>query len=150
MKNLFRIQNLGILLIGATLITSCNLFKKKPEKSASTGWTYNDPNGSGFRVSKEKEQKTGPGLVFVEGGTFTMGAVEEDVMRNVVIEHKGYRVDVGSGFNLEQRRLYKENPELILGKQITVQYFEMSTNMKGTESLRFPTFKAIYDGIRDI
>jgi len=82
MKNLFRIKNLGILLIGATLITSCNLFKKKPAKSTSTGWTYNDPNGSGFRVSKEKEQKTGPGLVFVEGGTFTMGAVEEDVMRD--------------------------------------------------------------------
>lgn len=82
MKNLFRIKNLGILLIGATLITSCNLFKKKPAKSSSTGWTYNDPNGSGFRVSKEKEQKTGPGLVFVEGGTFTMGAVEEDVMRD--------------------------------------------------------------------
>ena len=66
MKSLFLVKNLVILLIGATLITSCNLFKKKPEKSSSTGWTYNDPNGSGFRVSKEKEQKTGPGLVFLK------------------------------------------------------------------------------------
>ena len=85
MKNLFHVKNLGILLVGATLITSCNLFKKKPEKSSNTGWTYNDPSGSGFRVSKEKEQKTGPGLVFVEGGTFTMGAVEEDVMVTGII-----------------------------------------------------------------
>ncbi len=34
----------------------------------------------GYQVSKEKEQRTGPGLVFVQGGTFTMGATEEDVM----------------------------------------------------------------------
>ena len=34
----------------------------------------------GYQVSMEKEQKTGPGLVFVQGGTFTMGATEEDVM----------------------------------------------------------------------
>jgi DNA ligase-1 len=89
--------------------------------------------------------QNGPFRVIVDGKE-----VEEDVMRNIVIEHKGYRVDVGSGFSLEQRRLYKENPDAILGKQVTIQYFEMSTNMKGTESLRFPTFKAIYDGIRDI
>jgi len=34
----------------------------------------------GFQVSREKEEKTGPGLVFVQGGTFTMGATQEDVM----------------------------------------------------------------------
>ena len=33
-----------------------------------------------------------------------------------------------SGFSLEQRRLYKENPDLILGKQVTIQYFEESQN----------------------
>src|SRR5207344_418786 len=45
-----------------------------------TGWNYNDKNQGGYQVSKEKEQRTGPGLVFVQGGTFTMGATEEDVM----------------------------------------------------------------------
>ena len=34
----------------------------------------------GYQVAREKEQRTGPGLVFVQGGTFTMGATEEDVM----------------------------------------------------------------------
>lgn len=90
------------------------------------------------------EVENGPFRVIVDGKE-----VEEDVMRHVVIEHKGYRVDVGSGFSLEQRRLYKQNPELILGKQITVQYFEESHNDKGTISLRFPTVKAIYETERN-
>lgn len=75
--------------------------------------------------------------------------VEEMMMRNVVIEHKGSRVQVGSGFNHEQKRYYFEHPEEILGKQITVQYFEQTHNQNGGISLRFPTVKAIYDGRRD-
>ena len=75
--------------------------------------------------------------------------VEEMMMRNVVIEHKGYRVQVGSGFNHEQKRYYFENPSEIIGKQITVCYFEESHNQNGGISLRFPTFKAIYENRRD-
>jgi DNA ligase-1 len=75
--------------------------------------------------------------------------VEEMMMRNVVIEHKGNRVQVGSGFSHEQKRHYYEHPEEIIGKQITVQYFETTKNDKGTESLRFPTVKAIYENGRD-
>jgi len=74
--------------------------------------------------------------------------VEEMMMRNVVIEHKGYRVQVGSGFNHEQKRYYFENPREIIGKQITVQFFEESFTDKGI-SLRFPTVKAIYENGRD-
>ena len=75
--------------------------------------------------------------------------VEELMMRNVVIEHKGYRVQVGSGFNHEQKRYYFENPNEIIGKQITVQYFEETKNQNGGISLRFPTVKAIYENGRD-
>lgn len=75
--------------------------------------------------------------------------VEEWMMRNVVIEHKGNRVQVGSGFSHEQKRYYFEHPEKILGKEIVVQYFEETQNDKGTVSLRFPTVKAVYDGRRD-
>ena len=74
--------------------------------------------------------------------------VNELMLKNVIIEHKGNRVQVGSGFNHEQRRYYFENPEEILGKQITVQYFEETTNQNGTHSLRFPVIKAVYDGVR--
>ncbi|WP_052272939.1 SUMF1/EgtB/PvdO family nonheme iron enzyme [Flavihumibacter solisilvae] len=76
-------KNLTILVSCTVLVASCKnggLFKKKPEKSDVTGWNYNDKNQGGYQVSKEKEQRTGPGLVFVQGGTFTMGASEEDVM----------------------------------------------------------------------
>jgi DNA ligase-1 len=76
--------------------------------------------------------------------------VEEMMMRNVVIEHKGNRVQVGSGFSHEQKRFYFENPNEILGKQITVQYFEETKNQNGGISLRFPTVKAIYENGRDV
>lgn len=88
--------------------------------------------------------QNGPFRVIVDGKE-----VEEDVMRNIVIEHKGYRVDVGSGFSLEQRRLYKENPNALLGKQVTIQFFEESRNQNGGISLRFPTIKAIYETKRN-
>jgi gliding motility-associated lipoprotein GldJ len=76
-------KNFVILLSSAVLITSCgkvNLFKKKPAQSDVTGWNYNDKNMGGYQVAKSKDQATGPGLVFVQGGTFTMGQTEEDVM----------------------------------------------------------------------
>ncbi|MEI2740278.1 MAG: SUMF1/EgtB/PvdO family nonheme iron enzyme [Chitinophagaceae bacterium] len=50
------------------------------DKSDVTGWNYNDKNMGGYQVSKSKEQGLGPGLVFVQGGTYTMGQTEEDVM----------------------------------------------------------------------
>ncbi len=75
----------------------------------------------------------------------------EEVMTNVIIEHKGYDVSVGSGFSVEERRLFSENPDLIIGKEITVQYFEESSNKDSELSLRFPTIKKIWlDGRRNI
>jgi gliding motility-associated lipoprotein GldJ len=48
--------------------------------STTTGWMYNNAENGGFEVSPYNEQKTGPGLVFIEGGAFQMGRVEQDVM----------------------------------------------------------------------
>tara|TARA_R110002033_G_scaffold53468_1_gene101497 strand:- start:1640 stop:2005 length:366 start_codon:yes stop_codon:yes gene_type:complete len=76
--------------------------------------------------------------------------VEEEMLKKVTIEHKGNKVDVGSGFSQEQRRFYFQNPNEIIGKQICVQYFEESQNMAGEYSLRFPVIKAIYETTRDI
>ena len=78
-----QVKNFLILLSSAVLLVSCKsggLFKKKAEKSEATGWNYNDKNMGGYQVAKTKEQGNGPGLVFVQGGTFTMGQTEEDVM----------------------------------------------------------------------
>ncbi len=82
MKKTMRVKNLIILLSCVALLSSCKgkLFGKKSAKSDVTGWNYNDKKNGGFAVAKSKDQNTGPGLVFVEGGTFTMGQTEEDVM----------------------------------------------------------------------
>ncbi len=50
------------------------------ERSAVTGWEYNNPKNGGFQVGPYAEQETGPGLVFIEGGRFTMGRTQQDVM----------------------------------------------------------------------
>ena len=71
-------------------------------------------------------------------------------LSSVVITHKGFKVNVGSGFSIKQRKLYKEHPELIIGKTITVKYFEETINQDGGISLRFPTIKHIYEDGRDV
>ena len=76
--------------------------------------------------------------------------VEEEMLKNIIIQHKGCNVQVGSGFSQEQRRLYYEHPEQIIGKTVTVQYFQESENQDGGYSLRFPVIKAIYNGDRNI
>jgi gliding motility-associated lipoprotein GldJ len=77
---LMGIRNYALLVATVGSLAACNALKKKQEKSAVTGWAYNDKKTGGFTVAKPKDIKTGPGLVFVEGGTFTMGASQEDVM----------------------------------------------------------------------
>jgi DNA ligase-1 len=69
---------------------------------------------------------------------------EEEMMSAVYIEHKGYSVKVGSGFTIEQRQHFYKNSQDIVGKEITVQYFEETKNQEGGISLRFPTFKYLY------
>ncbi|WP_281298155.1 gliding motility lipoprotein GldJ [Flavobacterium limnophilum] len=54
---------------------SCSKKSSSKNSSRATGW-----NVDGKKASKKQE--AGPGLVFVEGGTFTMGKVEDDVMHD--------------------------------------------------------------------
>ena len=71
-------------------------------------------------------------------------------MTNVIIEHKGNTVSVGSGFTLDQRNHYYNNPKDIVGKEITVQYFEESQDKTGKYSLRFPVCKTVYENGRQV
>ena len=68
--------------------------------------------------------------------------VEEEVMGN--------RVSVGSGWSLEQRRYYKEHPSELIGKTITVQYFEETKDKDGNINLRFPVCKVVYENGRNV
>ncbi len=65
------------LVAVALLIAACG-----KEKSSVTGWNYNDPKNGGFEVAPYDEQETGPGLVLIEGGTFTMGRTEQDITQD--------------------------------------------------------------------
>ncbi len=80
MKN--KLNLLPLLLFAGLIITSCG--KDNPSKtgkeSTTTGWKYNDSAYGGFEVQPAIEQPTGPGLVLIEGGTFTMGRTQDDVM----------------------------------------------------------------------
>jgi gliding motility-associated lipoprotein GldJ len=68
------------IAIGASIF-SCNKSNNK-DNSRATGWDVNSKDG-GFQYNTDyKEQETGPGLVFVEGGTFTMGRVQDDPMHD--------------------------------------------------------------------
>ena len=72
------------------------------------------------------------------------------MLSQVYIMHKGYSVAVGSGFTQEQRIKYYNNPGDIIGKTITVQYFEETKNQEGGISLRFPTVKIVHGEKRDM
>ena len=67
---------LAVLLI---VSAGCAGGKTKKGVSATTGWQYNNPDNGGFEVKEGIEQETGPNLVFIEGGSFTMGRIEQDL-----------------------------------------------------------------------
>ena len=70
------------------------------------------------------------------------------MLSQVWIEHKGHKVKVGSGWTHEQRLQYIDGS--IVGKVITVQYFEETKNDKGGISLRFPTVKIVHGEKREL
>ncbi len=78
------------VLIAAAVVTGSLSLQSCSKKSSSggkntsraTGWKINAKEG-GFQYNTDfKEQETGPGLVFVEGGTFTKGRMQDDVMHD--------------------------------------------------------------------
>ncbi|MEZ7500528.1 gliding motility lipoprotein GldJ [Flavobacterium sp. Arc3] len=74
-----KITALRLMLSITMIIGFASCSKKSSSKNASraTGW-----NVDGKKASGNTKQVAGPGLVFVEGGTFTMGKVQDDVMHD--------------------------------------------------------------------
>ncbi|MFV0573234.1 MAG: gliding motility lipoprotein GldJ [Xanthomarina gelatinilytica] len=71
-----------LLLVTISLTTIGCKRSSNSNTSRATGWDINSRDG-GFQYNTQfKEQETAPGLVFVEGGTFTMGRVQDDVMHD--------------------------------------------------------------------
>jgi gliding motility-associated lipoprotein GldJ len=73
---------LFIAIAAMTFFISCNKSRDYKNSSRATGWKMNSKEGGFQYNAKAKEQETGPGLVFIEGGTFTMGKVQDDPMHD--------------------------------------------------------------------
>ena len=73
-----------LAIAGMFIFASCSQQQsstRSGSSSTTTGWKYNTSKNGGFQVDRGSgEQILGPGLVFVEGGSFSMGRVEQDVM----------------------------------------------------------------------
>jgi sulfatase modifying factor 1 len=121
-----KVNILSILIAVALLAASCGGkdITQTGRESTTTGWEYNDPDWGGFEVAQNYEQETGPGLVFIEGGSFTMGRVEQDVLydwnnvpRRVTLT--SFYMDETEVRNIDYReylywirRVYSEMPEV--------------------------------------
>lgn len=70
----FRLMLSVMLIVG---FASCSKKSNSKGSSRATGW-----NVDSKKAGSNKKQEAGPGLVFVEGGTFTMGKVQDDVMHD--------------------------------------------------------------------
>ncbi|MBU3823070.1 gliding motility lipoprotein GldJ [Flavobacteriaceae bacterium XHP0103] len=81
MKKVLTLKVLLILTLSVSLV-GCKKSSSSKNSSRATGWQINSKEG-GFQYNTDfKEQETSPGLVFVEGGTFTKGRVQDDVMHD--------------------------------------------------------------------
>ena len=123
---MYKYKAIPVVLISVLLLSSCSLFKGKKSGNVSptTGWRYNDPDMGGFEVAMGIEQRTGPGLVLIEGGVFRMGRVQQDVMfdwnnppRTVTVS--SFYMDETEVRNVDYReylfwlrRVYKSYPEV--------------------------------------
>jgi DNA ligase-1 len=160
---LYKVSTNSILnIVGQTPICSAAQFEELKQKAADRGW-----EGLMLRFDGPYEGKRSKSLLKVKSfhdaeyivEDVEMGfiryikdgsEVEEQMLSGVKITHKGNMVSVGSGFSIAERQKFYANPELIMGRQITVKYFEETTNDRGTISLRFPTIKKIWEGERDV
>ena len=111
----------GIILSGCTSDAT-----KSGNISSATGWDYNKGKDQlgGFEVVESADQETGPGLTLIEGGTFTMGKVQDDVMydwNNVPkrVTVSSFYMDIAEVSNVNYReylfwlgRVFTSNPTI--------------------------------------
>ena len=76
--NFSNFKQLFLIILGGLFVASCG----GGNTSRGTGWDINSKKG-GFQYNTEfNDQETGPGLVFIEGGTYTKGQVKDDVLHD--------------------------------------------------------------------
>lgn len=153
--------NKNVILLEQELVTSQEVIDRWTGIAQNCGW-------EGCMLRKDAPYKRGRSkdlikikkfqdaeyeVIGVETGKATYnegGHKEFDVASALYIKHKDNIVKVGSGLSKEQRLRWFDHPEEIIGKTITVQYFEETQDSKtGEYSLRFPVLKHVYNGDRE-
>ena len=142
-------------------ITSQEIFDKWQEKAKDGNWEglmiRKDVPYEGKRTGNLLKIKAMQDAEYVVEGVINGkatynegGAKEYDIISALMIRHKGNLVKVGSGLSKEQRIGWYSRPDEIIGKVITVQYFEETKDSKtGEYSLRFPVLKYVYEDGRN-
>lgn len=130
MRNTATLRVMLVLALSLSMF-SCNRSSSSKNSSRATGWKINAKEG-GFQYNTSfKEQATAPGLVFIEGGTFTMGKVQDDVMH-----------DWNNAPNQQHvQSFYMDETEVT-----NMMYLEYLDWIKRVYPPTDPQFKAIYDG----
>ena len=67
----------------------------------------------------------------------------QGMLGGVYCRYKDNKLGVGSGFTDEQRQLFWNNPNEVVGKTIEIAYQAETTNKQGQKSLSFPIFKQV-------
>ena len=154
--------NKNVVLLEQKLVTSQKVIDCWTSIAQDCGWEgcmlrKDAPYKRGRSKDLIKIKKFQDAEYIVEGiidGTVTYnedGAKEYPVVAALIITHKGNQVKVGSGLSKEQRIGWLQNPNEIIGKTITVQYFEETQDSKtGEYSLRFPVLKHVYEDGRNV
>ncbi|MFT5216531.1 MAG: gliding motility-associated lipoprotein GldJ [Glaciecola sp.] len=130
MKNTATLRILIVLVLSASMF-GCKKSSSSKNSSRATGWKINAKEG-GFQYNTDyKEQATAPGLVFIEGGTFTMGRVGDDVMH-----------DWNNTPNQQHvQSFYMDETEVT-----NMMYLEFLDWIKAVFPPSEPQYKAIYQG----
>ncbi|MCQ2343033.1 MAG: SUMF1/EgtB/PvdO family nonheme iron enzyme [Paludibacteraceae bacterium] len=73
MKNLFKL----ILLATVVVLSACNQRELNTKVSHATGWNYYDKKTTNFQAIEGVSTGTPPGMIAIEGGSFTIGERDE-------------------------------------------------------------------------
>ncbi|HLL96022.1 MAG TPA: SUMF1/EgtB/PvdO family nonheme iron enzyme [Spirosoma sp.] len=153
----YHLQRAAYVLLATIALTACSKSKhptsvKPGKKSTATGIAYNQKDG--FQVNRFAGQKAGPNLVFIEGGRFTMGALEEDVMntrdnRERTVSIQSFYMDETEMANVHYleylNAITRDSSEEVVRAALpdtTVWARDMSFNDSYvTQYLRYPAFR---------
>jgi sulfatase modifying factor 1 len=128
MKNVLKFS---LLVLVSLTFTKCKT--RTDNTSTLTGWKFNNPDYGNYIKGKSfKGSKTPGGMVAIEGGTFTMGQVQDDVMFDWNTTPKKMHI---RSFYMDEGEV--TNAEYMLFMQYTKDVFPPND----------PKFKHIYNSV---